>query len=80
MCKGKVSEFNIFLCPKCETFYCAKCAQALVELENMCWACSGPIDKSKPVKTYEKEEEIIELEISEKPQKKPKTDKKSSKK
>ncbi len=59
VCKGKAIEFNIYLCPKCETFYCAKCARALIELENMCWACGGPIDKSKPVKPLVKEEEVI---------------------
>ena len=71
VCKGKLSEFNIYICPKCETFYCTKCAQALVDMENMCWACSGPIDKSKPVKPYEKEGEISDIEISRTPSKKP---------
>jgi len=64
VCKRKVSEFNIYICPKCETFYCTKCAQALVQLENMCWACNGPIDKSKPVKQYEKEMEKPDIEMS----------------
>ena len=74
VCKGRVRHFNVYICD-CDTFYCAKCARALIVLENMCWACSGPIDKSKPIKPYKREEE--EIEISEKPQKKPKVNKKS---
>jgi len=35
--------------------YCENCAQALKDLENICWSCNTPIDSSKPVKLYEKE-------------------------
>ena len=74
MCKGKVTRSNIYLCPECDTFYCSKCSDALSNLENACWACDAPIDKSKPVKPFKREEEI-DVGISEKPQKKPKTKK-----
>jgi len=74
VCKGRVRKFNVFICD-CDAFYCEKCARALIELENMCWACDAPIDESRPVKPFKKEEEIEEIEISEKPKKKPKTKK-----
>ena len=34
--KGKVFGLN-FICPQCEAFYCAKCSEALNNLENACW-------------------------------------------
>jgi len=79
VCKGKAIGIT-YICTECEAFYCVKCSDAISNLENMCWACDTPIDKSKPVKLYKKEVEEVEVEISEKPQKKPKVDKKSSKK
>ena len=57
------------MCKECGAFYCEKCSSALVELENACWVCNAPIDPSKPVKPFKKEDEAIDLEISEKPQK-----------
>ena len=66
VCKGKVLGFNNFICYECEIFYCEKCARALIEIENACWACGAPFDKSKPVNPFKKEEEIEEIEISEK--------------
>ena len=62
VCKGKVSGFETFLCSNCETFYCHKCARALIDLENACWSCNAPIDKSKPVKLQEKEDEKVIVE------------------
>lgn len=52
ICKGKVSGFNIFLCPNCETIYHEECARALSNAENACWVCNGPIDNSKPSKPF----------------------------
>jgi len=51
VCKGTAEGFT-FICPACGALYCQKCAQALTILENACWACNGPIDKSKPVKIH----------------------------
>ncbi len=65
VCKNKVGGFNIFICENCRALYCEKCARALIGLENACWVCGEPIDKSKPSKTFEKEEEL-DIEISEK--------------
>lgn len=63
VCKGKISGLN-FICPECGTFYCTKCSKALSNLENICWACNSPIDPSKPMKLYEKdEEEVIAEEV-----------------
>ncbi len=56
VCKGKVEGFS-FIC-KCDALYCQKCALAMGDLDNACWACNGPIDKSKPVKPYNVEEDI----------------------
>ncbi len=58
VCKGKISGLN-FMCSKCGTFYCLKCSEALSNLENVCWGCNNPIDKSKPSKPYEKEEDMV---------------------
>jgi hypothetical protein len=73
VCKGKVGGYN-FLCTECGAFYCEKCAHALTNLENVCWVCDMPFDKSKPSKPFEKAEEEKDIEISEKIQKKPKKD------
>ncbi|MFX1393150.1 MAG: hypothetical protein ACFFAH_06190 [Promethearchaeota archaeon] len=54
VCKGKVLG-NVYICTKCETFYCMKCSEALSNLENACWACDEPIDKKKPSKPFRKE-------------------------
>ena len=52
VCKGKISGFNIYVCPECEAIYCATCAKAIIDLENMCWACDCTIDESQPIKPY----------------------------
>ncbi len=73
VCKGKVGGF-MFMCNSCDALYCGNCAQALSNLENACWVCDGPIDESKPVRSY-KDEEEAEIKISEtktKPKKGPK--------
>ena len=62
VCKGKVGGFNIFVCTKCDTLYCGNCAKALSQLENACWVCNAPFDKSLPVKSYKKAEEEVEVE------------------
>jgi hypothetical protein len=63
VCKGKVRKFGVFICD-CGAFYCDKCVIALIELDNVCWACDSALDESKPVKLLEKmeSEEIIEEE------------------
>jgi len=53
VCKGAVLGF-MYTC-KCDTIYCENCARALTNLENACWLCDAPIDKSKPTQPYEKE-------------------------
>lgn len=69
VCKGKVGGFN-FICNECGTFYCEKCAKAMVNLENVCWVCNTPFDESKPSEPYLKEEEGTELKLLEDIQKK----------
>lgn len=60
VCKGKLSRFNVFSCPKCDVLYCKKCVEALTNLENACWVCNAPFDKSKPSIPYKKVEIAIE--------------------
>ncbi|MFW9943201.1 MAG: hypothetical protein ACFFFT_19345 [Candidatus Thorarchaeota archaeon] len=57
VCKGSAGGFNIYVCPTCNSIYCRKCAQAVVEIENICWTCESLIDKSKPSKPFEKEDQ-----------------------
>ena len=49
--------------PECKAFYCKKCALALVQLDNSCWAYNAPIDPLKPSIPYEKEKGDIDVEI-----------------
>jgi len=59
VCRGEVLRFS-FIC-ECGAIYCGNCAQALTDLENVCWACDAPIDYLKPVKPYKEEEERVEI-------------------
>lgn len=65
VCKSRVAKFN-YICPMCDVLYCMNCAQALTNLENVCWVCDSPIDDSKPVKVSPKSEDIIEEKSSKK--------------
>lgn len=65
ICKNKVSRFDLYICPECDTLYCENCAKTLSDLENICWVCETPFDLSKPVNLIQKKEEI-EIEESEK--------------
>ena len=68
VCKEKLGGFDVFLCYDCKALYCEKCAKAIIKLENACWACYYPIDRNKPVKLREEEEEkaIVEEEVHKK--------------
>lgn len=76
VCKGKVARIN-YICPKCDALYCIKYSEVLVNLENACWVCETPFDESKPSKPFKKEEEKVEVELSEKITKTPKINKHS---
>jgi hypothetical protein len=66
VCKTQIEGFqHIFVCIKCKALYCENCAQALSELENTCWSCDVPIDKSKPVKVFKKDKKKVEAQILE---------------
>ena len=58
VCRGDIKGY-MYAC-ECAANYCESCAQAVTNLENICWACNAPMDRSKPVKRYE-EEEISEI-------------------
>jgi len=71
VCRGDIKGY-MYAC-ECNANYCESCAQALTNLENVCWACNAPMDRSKPVKQYKEEEEIkdsIQGEIKDKSSKK----------
>ena len=53
VCKTSVGGFNNYICTKCDALYCENCARALSNLENACWACNEPIDKSRPSKPFD---------------------------
>ena len=55
VCKGEVEGFNVYICPTCNSVYCKGCAESLVKIENECWSCNSPIDKTKPVKSLKSE-------------------------
>ena len=59
VCRGIVLRFS-YIC-ECGAIYCGNCAQALTNLENVCWVCDIPIDYLKPVKPYKKEEERVKI-------------------
>jgi len=63
VCKGDATGFNIYVCPNCDVLYCQRCARILVERDNACWSCNGPIDKSKPVKLEKEELSKIEPKL-----------------
>ena len=59
VCKAMVSKL-VYMCPECDALYCAKCSEALSNLDNACWVCNSPFDESKPSKLLKEEEIAIE--------------------
>jgi len=46
VCKGKIEGIN-YICPKCNALYCLKCLDVLKNLENECWVCETPFQRSQ---------------------------------
>ena len=61
VCKGEVSR-NIYICPECKTFYCRKCSESLIMMENACWVCNSPFDVSLPSRPFEEYETEVKIE------------------
>ena len=61
VCKGKVLRYS-FICAHCEAFYCNTCAAAIMDLENICWACESPLDETKPVKIAKSTQKEIRID------------------
>ncbi|KKM08460.1 hypothetical protein LCGC14_1724220 [marine sediment metagenome] len=61
VCKGNIEGFNKYICSHCDSVYCEHCARALIDIENVCWSCESPIDKSKPVKFLKQEGKSIKI-------------------
>ena len=70
VCRSEIKGY-MYSC-ECNANYCESCAQALTKLENACWVCNAPMDQSKPIKPYKKDEEGIDLKILGKDQNEPK--------
>lgn len=66
VCKGKAGGFNTYICTGCDALYHEDCARALSGMENACWACNEPIDKSKPSKPFKVEEPEVSFKKPEK--------------
>lgn len=64
VCKGNIEGFNNYICQKCEGLYCESCARTLIDLENTCWVCESPLDKSRPSKPFKREEDKIPIKGS----------------
>ncbi|MFX1567421.1 MAG: hypothetical protein ACFFCV_03535 [Promethearchaeota archaeon] len=60
VCLGDIEGFDNYICPNCDSIYCRKCANALIEMENVCWSCESPIDRAKPVKYIRIEKEKVD--------------------
>jgi len=41
--RGKIVG-AMYICPNCETYYCIKCANALKNKGEPCWACNNEIE------------------------------------
>jgi len=54
ICKGEVTG-HIYIC-ECDAIYCENCEKTLIDLENACWVCETPIDQSRPIKYFKKDE------------------------
>jgi len=68
VCEGKLKK-EMYICPDCDTFYCKRCSDALVNLENACWVCNFPFDESRPVTPFKKEDQIESEQKKQKPPK-----------
>jgi len=59
--KGLIRGYS-FICPECGAFYCIKCIDAIIQIENACWSCQNPLDPSQQIKKIE-DDIPIETEI-----------------
>lgn len=41
--KGPVEGTNVYICPKCKTFYCVRCAKAVKKSGENCWTCKSKL-------------------------------------
>jgi len=71
VCKGDILGY-MYAC-NCDALYCEKCARALTDIENVCWVCNTPIDTTKPIKLYKKDE-LEEKDATKDTYKRPKKD------
>jgi len=73
VCKTlQIGFCSIYVCPACKSLYCKKCADELIELDNMCWGCMGALDDSKAIKPAGDIDKDIIIDVSQEPPKKPK--------
>jgi hypothetical protein len=58
--KGQVERYS-FVCPGCRAHYCARCVEAIKEIDNECWSCGTPFDATKISKP--KDEKLDEVSV-----------------
>lgn len=65
--KGSIRGYS-FICPECGAFYCIKCIDAIIQIENACWSCENPLDSNQQIKKSDEDIPIL-TEIHKKKQK-----------
>jgi hypothetical protein len=43
--KGEIKG-RMFICSKCDAFYCVKCKEAIETIDKCCWNCKAPFGQS----------------------------------
>ena len=55
--RGPIGGYN-YICTECGTYYCIKCLDAIIDIENSCWSCKKPLDPSKVIKSVDDKDDI----------------------
>ena len=70
-----VIKGKMFICSKCNAYYCLPCKEAIEQIDKCCWSCKTPFDQSAvdgaaTISEVEPAKEISKPEIVEKAEKK----------
>ncbi len=56
--KGPIQGYS-FICPDCGAFYCMKCVEAIIVIDNACWSCEHALDPQRaPQEKVEQETDV----------------------
>nr|MDO8114195.1 hypothetical protein [Candidatus Sigynarchaeota archaeon] len=61
--KGEIKG-KMFICSKCNAYYCMPCKEAIEQIDKCCWNCKTPFDQSKVADTTKLSEVEPSKEIS----------------